>query len=34
MWPRYIAHPAYVKGFKHIDGYSIGHRLMHVWLER
>jgi peptide/nickel transport system substrate-binding protein len=34
MWPRYIAHPPYVKGFKHIDGYSIGARLMHVWLER
>jgi peptide/nickel transport system substrate-binding protein len=34
MWPRYIAHPAYVKGFKHVDGYSIGARLMHVWLDR
>jgi peptide/nickel transport system substrate-binding protein len=34
MWPRYIAHPTYVKGFRHIDGYSVGARLMHVWLER
>jgi len=34
MWPRYIAHPAYVRGFKHVDGYSIGARLLHVWLDR
>ena len=34
MWPRYIAHPPYVKGFKHIDGYSLGTRLMYVWFER
>jgi hypothetical protein len=34
MWSRYIAHPACEKGFKHTYGYSIRHRLMHVWLER
>jgi len=34
MWPRYIAHPPYVKGFKHIDGYGLGTRLMYVWLHR
>ncbi|HEV8441538.1 MAG TPA: ABC transporter substrate-binding protein [Methylomirabilota bacterium] len=34
MWPRYIAHPPYVKGFKHIDGYGLGTRLMYVWLDR
>ena len=34
MWPRYIAHPPYVKGFKHIDGYSLGPRLMYVWFEK
>jgi peptide/nickel transport system substrate-binding protein len=34
MWPRYIAYPAYVKGFKQVDGYSLGSRLMHVWFER
>ena len=34
MWPRYIAHPPYVKAFKHIDGYGLGTRLMYVWLHR
>jgi ABC-type transport system substrate-binding protein len=34
MWPRYIAHPPYVKGFKHIDRYGLGTRLMYVWLDR
>ena len=34
MWPRFIAHPAYVKGFKQIIGQSLGSRLTHVWLER
>jgi peptide/nickel transport system substrate-binding protein len=34
MWPRYIAHPAYVKGFKHIDGYSLGTRLLYVWFDK
>jgi len=34
MWPRYIAYPSYVKGFKQVDGYSLGSRLMHVWFER
>lgn len=34
MWPRTIAHPAYVKGFRQIVGLSLGSRLTHVWLER
>jgi peptide/nickel transport system substrate-binding protein len=34
MWPRYIAHPAYVRDLKHIGGYSLGTRLMYVWLDR
>ena len=34
MWPRYIAHPSYVKGFRQVDGYSVGSRLLHVWFER
>jgi peptide/nickel transport system substrate-binding protein len=34
MWPRYIAHPPYVKGFKHIDGLGLGTRLMYVWIDR
>ena len=29
-----VAHPSYVNGFKQVDGYSLGSRLMHVWLER
>ena len=34
MWPRYLAHPSYVKGFKQIDGYSLGQRLMYVSIEK
>ena len=34
MWPRYIAHPAYVRDLKHIGGYSLGTRLMYVWFDR
>jgi peptide/nickel transport system substrate-binding protein len=34
MWPRYIAHPPYLKGFKHIDGLGLGTRLMYVWIDR
>ena len=34
MWPRTIAHPAYVKGFKQIPGPSLGSRLTHVWIDR
>lgn len=32
-WPQYIAHPPYVKGFKHHDGYGLGLRLMYTWLD-
>ena len=31
---RLPAPDAYVKGFKHIDGYGLGMRLMYVWLGR
>jgi peptide/nickel transport system substrate-binding protein len=34
MWPRYIAHPPYVKGFRHHDGYDLGRRLTFTWLDR
>jgi peptide/nickel transport system substrate-binding protein len=34
MWPRYIAYPAHVKGFRQVDGYSLGSRLMWVWFDR
>ena len=34
QWPQYIAHPPYVKGFKHHDGYSLGLRLMYTWVDR
>jgi ABC-type transport system substrate-binding protein len=34
MWPRHIAHPPYVRGFRHIDGHGLGTRLMYVWLDR
>ena len=33
-WPQYVAHPPYVKGFKHHDGYGLGLRLMYTWLDR
>jgi len=34
MWPRYIAHPPYVKGFRHHDGYDLGRRLTFTWIDR
>jgi ABC-type transport system substrate-binding protein len=34
QWPQYISHPPYVKGFKHHDGYGLGMRLAHTWLDR
>jgi ABC-type transport system substrate-binding protein len=32
MWPRYIAHPPFVKGFRHHDGYDLGRTF--TWLDR
>ena len=34
MWPRYIVHPAYVKGFRNQDGFGLGSRLMYTWFDR
>jgi peptide/nickel transport system substrate-binding protein len=34
MWPRYIAHPPYVKGYRHRDGYDLGRRLTFTWIDR
>ena len=34
MYPRYISHPPYVKGFKHHDGYDLGRRLTFTWIDR
>jgi hypothetical protein len=34
MWPRYIAYPSYTKGFRQVDGYSLGSRLTWVWFDR
>ena len=34
MWPRYIVHPSYVKGFRNHDGYGLGSRLMYTWFDR
>jgi len=34
QWPQYVAHPAYVKGFRHHDGYGLGMRLVHTWLDK
>ena len=34
MRKRHIAHPPYVKGFKHHDGFGLGLRLMYTWLDR
>ncbi|TMG11891.1 MAG: ABC transporter substrate-binding protein [Chloroflexi bacterium] len=34
QWPQYVAHPAYVKGFRHHDGYGLGMRLIHTWLDK
>ncbi|MBI2216052.1 MAG: hypothetical protein HYU51_02040 [Candidatus Rokubacteria bacterium] len=32
--PQYITHAPQVRGFKHHDGFSLGHRLMFTWLAR
>ena len=32
--PVYVAHPPYLKGFKHHDGYGLGSKLMFAWLDR
>ena len=32
--PQYISHQKHVKGFKHHDGYGLGHRLMFTWLDK
>jgi peptide/nickel transport system substrate-binding protein len=34
QWPQYISHPPYVKGFRHHDGFGLGPRLIHTWLDR
>src|SRR6267143_1833897 len=34
QWPQYVAHPAYVKGFRHHDGYGLGVRLLFTWLDK
>ncbi len=34
QWPQYVAHPPYVKGFRHHDGYGLGMRLLYTWLDR
>jgi peptide/nickel transport system substrate-binding protein len=34
QWPQYVAHPPYVKGFKHHDGYGLGMRLVYTWLDK
>jgi peptide/nickel transport system substrate-binding protein len=31
---QYQAHPKYVKGFKHHDGYGLGYKLMFTWMDR
>ncbi len=33
-WPQYVAHPPYVKGFKHHDGFGLGLRAMYTWFDR
>ena len=33
-WPQHLAHPAYVKGFQHHDGYGLGMRLLFTWLDK
>jgi ABC-type transport system substrate-binding protein len=30
----YVSHPPYVKGFKHHDGFGLGPRLIHTWLDK
>lgn len=32
--PTYVAHPPYVKGFKHHDGFGLGLRLMYTWFDK
>ncbi len=32
--PQYVVHPPHVKGFKHHDGYGLGMRLAHTWLDK
>ncbi len=34
QWPQYVAHPPYVKGFRHHDGYGLGMRLLFTWLDK
>ena len=34
MYPRYIAFPPHVKGFKPHDGFDLGRRLTFTWLDR
>ncbi len=34
QWPQYVAHPPYVKGFRHHDGYGLGMRLVYTWLDK
>jgi ABC-type transport system substrate-binding protein len=34
QWPQYLAHPPYVKGFQHHDGYGLGMRLVFTWLDK
>jgi peptide/nickel transport system substrate-binding protein len=34
QWPQYVAHPQYVKGFRHHDGYGLGMRLAFTWLDK
>jgi peptide/nickel transport system substrate-binding protein len=34
QWPQYVAHPPYVKGFQHHDGYGLGMRLAFTWLDK
>jgi peptide/nickel transport system substrate-binding protein len=33
-WPQYVAHPPYVKGFRHHDGYGAGMRLLYTWIDK
>jgi peptide/nickel transport system substrate-binding protein len=33
-WPQHITHAPRVKGFKHHDGFSLGHRLLFTWVDR
>jgi len=34
QWPQYVAHPPYVKGLRHHDGYGLGMRLIYTWLDK